>query len=243
MSDILFLLSIGEPRYLVNFEVGLPNPKAYPPQRIDDYGRFYRGGDTSPHHSKCTCFACTRRTPSNFHCDLNGTVSEFAVLPPYDIRRDMCLCLCDRNSHACTCSCRITYTTRPGRFTQETPSGGLDATACAIPLTHRRAGLPTLVDGHILLLDDSPPELYRGVRFCAESSCFLATLDSRPLGAFRTAVEAALRIARETAVPHILALNPDALETILRFLPDATALYKSSRALRRALRPACYAGR
>ena len=39
----------------------------------------------------------------------------------------------------------------------------------------------------------------------------------------------------------ILDLNPDALEAILRFMPGVTVLYKSSHALRRALRPACYA--
>jgi len=42
-------------------------------------------------------------------------------------------------------------------------------------------------------------------------------------------------------MPHLLTLNADVLEVILRFMPGVTVLYKSSRALRQALRPACYA--
>jgi len=42
-------------------------------------------------------------------------------------------------------------------------------------------------------------------------------------------------------MPHLITLNADVLEVILRFMPGVTVLYKSSRALRQALRPACYA--
>jgi hypothetical protein len=51
LSDLLYFLSNEEPRYLAAFEVGRPNPKAYPINKLDDYERFYRGGDRSPHHT------------------------------------------------------------------------------------------------------------------------------------------------------------------------------------------------
>jgi len=243
LSDLLYFLSNEEPRYLAAFEVGRPNPKAYPINKLDDYERFYRGGDRSPHHSRCECFHCKQRAPSAYHCNLDGTVSEFATPPPYNIRHDMCLCLCDRNFHTCTCNSRLSCTSFMRNVRRTSPAVLADdrTPPSVAPLTHRRCSLPTLVCGLNLHLDDTTSSGYRGVEWCDTSSRYLATLDSRPLGAFRTAVEAALRIARETATPHLITLNADVLEVILRFMPGVTVLYKSSRALRQALRPACYA--
>ena len=116
--------------------------------RIDDYEKFYRGGDTSPHHSKCECFDCTQREPSTYNCTHDGTISEFATLPPYKIGHDMLLCLCDRNYHECRCKTRISYSPGFGRFMQETQRAGQAAT-----LTHRQGHLPTLVEGLNLRLD------------------------------------------------------------------------------------------
>ena len=81
----------------------------------------------------------------------------------------------------------------------------------AVSLTHRRGSLPTLVEGLNLRLDDNTSSGYWGVEWCETASRYLATLDSCPLGAFRTAVEAALVVAREaarpTAVSHLATLT------------------------------------
>jgi len=172
LSDLLYFLSNEEPRYLAAFEVGRPNPKAYPINKLDDYERFYRGGDRSPHHSRCECFHCKRRAPSAYHCNLDGTVSEFATPPPYNIRHDMCLCLCDRNFHTCTCNSRLSCTSfmRNVRRTSLAVLADDRTPPSVAPLTHRRCSLPTLVCGLNLHLDDATSSGYRGVEWCDTSS-------------------------------------------------------------------------
>jgi len=175
LSDLLYFLSNEEPRYLAAFEVGRPNPKAYPINKLDDYERFYRGGDRSPHHSRCGCFHCKRRAPSAYHCNLDGTVSEFATPPPYDIRHDMCLCLCDRNFHTCTCNSRLSCTSFMRNVRRTSPAVlADDRTLPSVALlTHRRCSLPTLVCGLNLHLDDTTSSGYRGVEWCDTSSRYL----------------------------------------------------------------------
>jgi hypothetical protein len=126
-------------------------------------------------------------------------------------------------------------TTPPNSITNRNPRHPSTTT-----LTHRHGSLPTLVDGLSLRLDDSTSSGYWGVEWCDTAPGFHATLDQRLLGPFRTAVQAAIAIARAMAVPRLPTLPVDILEIILRLMPDVTVFYKSSRDMRRILRPACY---
>ena len=81
ISNLVWCLGVRtSAHFLTSFDTDVSEhlPSWYPSHRLDIFQAVYRGGDLSPHHSRCKCLTCTVGTATAYHLTASGTISCFA---------------------------------------------------------------------------------------------------------------------------------------------------------------------